>query len=358
MGSRNKGPDTPNIPVLPPEKEILDYVDKISGVETITVQGPDGKKRRVTQRLPRTPEEEKFYQEAGELLSQAISNIKTLSVHDPASVVDYQPFINTISSLNAERLQDLSGMSNFENIAQEVESFKRINTDLTMRAFDASERKMEESLAHRGVENSTEATEVRAAMARERAELLRETEFKSKMFGKDLQDRQIDTESRLFGLREQGRQGRLSESEADYNLQRQKAEDVESNRQRALDENRNVMDIASGIRGDDMERSRLGLAQAQNAISTFGAQSTDQMNRYNSSVNAANVNYNNQLNKFKNTPRSFGGRLLDTGMAIGGQAAGSYLGGRMSNFASGGSGAIGGSSARGSAFSQLQRVGR
>lgn len=359
MGSKRRPPEAPYIPPQPPAPELMDIIDKLAGIETITVTGADGKKRRITQKLPLTPQEQQINDQAENLLNQAITNIQTLYNYNPASVVNYKPFIEAFSGINKERMQDLSTIGNFKEIAEQVEQFKKLNTDLTMREFDIAERKTEENLARRGASDSTEAIATRAAMARERSLLAQQTNITSQNYGQDLKNRQLQTEGNLYGLREEGRRARLEEADAGYALERQKQDDLERIRQNSINENMSMMDVASGLKGNDLEKSRIGLATANHALSTFGVQASNQNQRDANNIARASANYNNQLGQFRNTPRSFGGKILDTAVAAGGQAAGAYLTRGASNLASGlgSSGSeIGGSSARGDAFRNLQRV--
>src|SRR5690349_3290619 len=143
MSSKSKSPTAPSLPPQPPAPELMDIIDEISGVQTITVTGPDGKKRRVTQRLPLTPQEKQILSQAEGLISQAVTNIQTLYSYDPSTVVNYQPFIQTFSNINTERMNDLAQIGNFKDIAEKVEQFRRINRDIAMTRFDENQRMTE-----------------------------------------------------------------------------------------------------------------------------------------------------------------------------------------------------------------------
>ena len=109
MGKLFRGrrpPEAPQMPAQQAAPELMDIVDELSGVQTITVTGPDGKKRRVTQRLPLTPQEEQTLNQAKNLMNTAVNNIQRLYKYDPASVANYQPFIQqmNIFQLLGERI--------------------------------------------------------------------------------------------------------------------------------------------------------------------------------------------------------------------------------------------------------------
>lgn len=86
-GGDDSPPPAPYYPPVPPKEELLDVIDHVTGTQAITVVGADGKKKRVVERLPRTPEEQKLYDEAGDLMNIAIVEIKKLSEYDPAAAL-------------------------------------------------------------------------------------------------------------------------------------------------------------------------------------------------------------------------------------------------------------------------------
>lgn len=346
MSSKSKSPTAPSLPPQPPAPELMDIIDEISGVQTITVTGPDGKKRRHTQRLPLTPQEKQILSQAEGLISQAVTNIQTLYSYDPSTVVNYQPFIQTFSNINAERMNDLAQIGNFKDIAEKVEQFRRINRDIAMTRFDENQRMAEESLSRRGLSRSTEANELRAAMAKERGLLEQELDVNAQNYGEDLTGRQLDREARVFNFRESGRQARLQEAEAGYELERQKADDLMAARQRYIEENKGVMDVANSLKGDT-QKANVGLAQSQNAISLFNAQANNQNQRYSSELSRIKSQYKMDMDAASRAKPSFGSRLRDIGMA----AAGAYTGGAIS-------GAMGGITPQAAGYSFGSRLWR
>lgn len=334
MGKLFRGRTPPQAPQLPAQQaapELMDVIDELSGVQTITVTGADGKKRRITQRLPLTPQEEQTLNQAKTLMNTAVNNIQRLYQYDPTSVVNYQPFIQAFSSINQERLGDLAQIGDFKDIAEKVQQFKAINQTLTMDAFDNQQRMTEENLARRGLQRSTEATENRAAMAKQRALLEQEVNVASENYGEDLQNRRLDREARTYAIREQGRNARLQEEEAKYNLEQQRVSDLENLRQNAINENVNMLNVGQGITGQDTQRAQLGLEGNRSAISMFGAQAANQNQRYANDVARMQGQHAMNMQQFKSTPARFGQQLRDLGLA----AAGSYLGGGFSGFGRG-----------------------
>lgn len=325
MGKLFRGrrpPEAPQMPAQQAAPELMDIVDELSGVQTITVTGPDGKKRRVTQRLPLTQQEEQTLNQAKTLINTAVNNIQRLYQYDPTSVVNYQPFIQAFSNINQERMHDLSQIGDFKDIAEKVQQFKTISQNIAMESFDNQQRMTEENLARRGLQRSTEATENRAAMAKQKALLEQEVNVASENYGEDLQNRRLDREARTYGIREEGRNARLQEAEAGYNLERQRVEDLENLRQNAINENVNMMGVGQSITGQDAQRSQLGLEGNRNAIAMFGAQAANQNQRYANDVARIQGQHSMNMQQFKSTPARFGQQLRDLGLS----AAGSYLG--------------------------------
>ena len=334
MGKLFRGrrpPEAEQMPAQQAAPELMDIVDELSGVQTITVTGPDGKKRRVTQRLPLTPQEEQTLNQAKTLMNTAVNNIQRLYQYDPTSVVNYQPFIQAFSNINQERLGDLAQIGDFKDIAEKVQQFKTINQTLTMDAFDNQQRMTEENLARRGLQRSTEATENRAAMAKQRALLEQEVNVASENYGEDLQNRRLDREARTYAIREQGRNARLQEEEAKYNLEQQRVSDLENLRQNAINENVNMLNVGQGITGQDTQRAQLGLEGNRSAIAMFGQQASNQNQRYANDIARRQGQHAMNMQQFKSTPARFGQQLRDLGLA----AAGSYLGGGFGGFGRG-----------------------
>jgi hypothetical protein len=330
---RRMPPQQPTLPTQPSPPELMDMIDEISGVQSVTVTGPDGRRRRITQRLPLTPQEQQTLNQAETLINQAVTNISTLYRYDPTAVANYQPFIQAFSDINNERMQDLAQIGNFKDIAEKVEQFKNISRDLSMREFDNKQRMSEENLARRGLQRSTQASEERAAMARERGLLEQQLEANATNYGEDLTARQLQREENLFSLREQGRQGRLQQAGTGYELERQRLADIESTRQNAINENMNMLDVGRVASGRE-ERARFGLAGNQTALNMFNSQAANQNQRFGNEIARIQGQYNMDSDRFSRTPASFGRQLADVGIALGGRAAGMAIGNAMGNISS------------------------
>jgi hypothetical protein len=313
----------------------MDVIDELTGVQTITVTGPDGKKRRVTKRLPLTPQEQQILSQADNLMAKALNNIETLYKYDPTSVANYQPFIQAFSDINNERAADLAQIGNFGDIANKVEAFRTMNTDLMNREFDRQERMGEEVLAKRGLQRSTMAAEQRAAMASERALATQQADVAANMYGEDLAQRQFNRENMLYDTREKCRVARLQQAELGYNLERQKIADVEQLRQQALAENQGWLNNAQQVKAAEQDRARLALAGGHLGLQTFQAQANDQNQRYQNDVNRVKNQYDIDLSRFKNTPATFGQKLTDLGLATAGEIGATYATGGLNQMGRG-----------------------
>lgn len=321
--SGNRGrPDVPTLPPQPAPQEMMDIIDEISGTQTVTVTGADGRKRRVTQRLPRTPQEQKMFEEAETLMSQAVSNIQALYQYDPASVADYQPFIQTFAEVNNERMADLARIGNFGDIANKVTQFKDMQRSLVAREFDKRERMAENNLAARGLGNSTQAAEEKAFMARDRALTEAEVDVNANMYGEDLAARQLNREMGAYQAQDVGRQSRLDKAGAEFEMARQKTADEEMRRQNAINENLTHIELGNNQRDIEFRRAQLGQggeALAQNATNSANANANA---RYTSNVNTLTNQYAMNLKAFNSRRPTFGQRLTDVGLAAVGKAAG------------------------------------
>lgn len=317
-----KGPVPPQLPAQPTPQEVDDIIDEISGVQSVTVTLPNGRKQRVIKRIRQTPEEEAMFKRANEIIARSVDNIQRLYQYDPTSVVNYQPFIETFSNINQERMNDLAQIGDFADIANKVNAFKTMSRGLADREFDIRSRMNDEMLAKRGLQDSTIAAENKAAMARERALFEQQAAHQAEAYGDDLMRRQLDRESGLYDIREAGRTGRLDQAQAAYTLERQKKEEEERNRQNLLNENQAMIATAQASRGDP-QASVLGLNLNNSAQNAAHNQNVVMNQRYNNEINRLGRQHQMDVDAFSRRPARFGRALLNTGL----QAAGTYFGG-------------------------------
>ena len=129
--SSSSPPPAPFLPPPPPPQEIMDVIDEVSGSKTVTATDPvTGKKIRLIQALPRSPEEQALYEEAGRLMDTAISELKRLYDYDPRQLVDFKPFIDTINTLNQERSEDMQKLTQIPDFTSYVNDFKTMQRSI------------------------------------------------------------------------------------------------------------------------------------------------------------------------------------------------------------------------------------
>jgi hypothetical protein len=309
-------PQAPQIQA-PPREEIMDFIDEISGTQTITVTGADGKKRRVTQQLPRTPEEEELYRAGQEITRNAVQNIQTLYKYDPASMIDFAPLIETFANINNERMHALAQVADIGNIEQDVADFKDMQRSLIDEQFAIKNRSNEETLAHMGRGTGTYAAESRAAMAKNETLARQQGDIQGSIYGEELAAKRLGRNKEAFNLQEMGRQGQLQSAEGKYALAKEHEADIERRRQRAIEENKGLMNVGSSITGADLAK-RVGGQTAQLAAQDFQMRSADSIHRYNADVNRQQTNYAMAMEDYKNQPPTFGEWALNTAGSIGG----------------------------------------
>lgn len=305
FGGNDSPPPAPAPPPPPPREELMDFFDEVGGVKSITVTGPDGKKRRVKQRLPRTPEEQRRYEVGEQMIAQSMQNIQELYQYNPGNVVDFAPLIQTFANIDEERMADLAGIANIGNIAESVQRFRDMHTSLNEERFRIENRELEESLARKGLSDSSAGREARAFAARDQGFLRQQADLMAENYGEDLASKRLARNSQTYALNETGREGRLRSAQGEYQLRRDQLSDIEARRQAAIAENTNNLNIGSGLVGQDLNKA-LGSQVDQLALGTFQAQNADSLNRYTAGVNAQNAAYDRQLGAYNSRPPSFG----------------------------------------------------
>jgi hypothetical protein len=323
-------PPAPYIPPPPPPQEILDVIDEVTGTQTITVVGADGKKRRMIQRLPRTPEEESLYQEAGRLMDKAIGEMKRLYDYDPSQLVHYAPFVETLNALNQERSEDMAALTKFPDFNGYVEEFKGMQKSIIDEEYRRESNRLEESLAHKGLSDSTTGREERNLLTRNSVLARQRAAAEAQMYGEQLKGADLANRANAFGLRETARQGRLSAAATEYDLQKDYAAQLGQQRNKALTHQARLYDVASGIRGADNSKAMATMAPNM-ALAEFGASNNNALNYYNADVGRITKQYGMELDAHKAQGPGFGQTLLHlggmAGMAMLGAPSSSVLGG-------------------------------
>lgn len=298
-------PPPPQLPPPPPPPEMMDIFDEIRGVQSVVVTGPDGKKRRVTSRMPQTPEEEQKSRMIGDLISSSMQNISQLYRYNPQSAVNYAPLIETFANLDRERMNSLARVADVGNIAEEVATFKQMQSELTDEHFSNLNRTNEAALIRSGVSNSSYAAESRASMARAHRLARLEGDAKASMYGEDIASKRLSRNKEAFGLEEMGRQGRMQTAQGKYALAKDYEADMERRRLQAIQEQKGMLDIGLGMQRNE-KNDLVGNNAAAESLATFNSQAGDSMNRYNADINRRVNQYNMSMTDSKAQPPSFG----------------------------------------------------
>ncbi len=316
FGGDDSSPPAPYYPPIPPKEELLDVIDHITGTQTITVTGPDGKKKRVIERLPRTAEEQKLYEDAGELMSKAIVEIKRLSAYDPAAVVDFAPFVNVMNDLNIERQADLAELSKLPDFNQYVSDFKAMEQTIIQEEFNKQANEASEYLNRRGYGDSTGAAELKTALASQKAKTLAQSKVNATMYGEQLKAADQTNRQNAFGFREQGRMGQLQNAQTEHQLKLDQYSQANAMRQQALQNQGGLFNVGAKIRGED-KSTAMATRAPELANTIFQQSNMDNLNRHNAHVNQINAQYQNQLSSYQNQQPSFGDFAMNAGLTVG-----------------------------------------
>lgn len=310
-------PEQQAIPNPPSEKEMMDFVNYVTGTQTVTVTGADGKRQRLTTKLPRTPEQQRAMEVGEDLLITSLEDIQKLYKYDPQSVVSYAPLIETVNNLNEETLQDLGGFANRGDIEQRKQQFREMNRTLVDEQFNRERMANEERLAHSGRGSGTYAAESRAAMARQQGLARAEGDARAVMGAEEYGAKRLATDSQAFGLRQGGRENTLGAAQTAYGLEKANEQDMEQRRMRAIQERGNQLKIGSDIVKYDDWKALQDRTQ-QDALNTYQAENNVQNQRYGMQVNAIQANNQSKMNEYNNRQSSFGEWAMGTAGKIGG----------------------------------------
>ena len=314
--SNDDPPQASYYPPIPPKEELMDVIDKISGTQTITVTGADGKKRRVMERLPRTPEEQKLFDDAGELMDKSIAEIKRLNEYNPAEVIDFAPFVNVMNDLNLERTNDIAELSKLPDFNRYVEDFKAMGNTILQEEFQRQENETQEYLNRRGYGDSTAAIESKAALGHHKARALNENNVNANLYGEQLKGADLTNRSNMYDLRERGRMGQLQRAEKEHQLKLEKKAQLDNARQTALQNQEGLFKIGAKIRGDDTATAMASRApELGNEI--FKNSNRESLERHNLNLNQINARYQNEMAAYNSRPPGFGDFLTSAGIGVG-----------------------------------------
>ena len=325
----SKPPAPPQLPPPPEPKEILDVIDELTGTEAITVKGIDGKQRRIIRKLPRTREEEALFRKGQEIMQGSLNRITELYRYDPASIIDFAPLVETFANINRERAENLAQIADFGNIEQDIGTFKRMQSDLMQERFLSDRNRLEESLAHKGLSDSTVGREERNLLNRSENQLRNQADLEALNFGESLADKRLNRNRNVFALQELDRENRLQAANQEYNLAQQRKADLEQMRQNAIAEQQNQFALASGLVNQDLNKTLNSRANTD-ALSQMQIANAAQNANYNANVNRLTQQHQMAMEAHKNRPMGFG----DFALKLGGLGAGAFVGNAMGGLGS------------------------
>ena len=311
----NDGPDIQKIPEFKNTAELMDVVNKYTGTQSVIVTGPDGKKRRVNEKLPYTPEEARKFELVGKMISTTLGNISTLYKYEPKSAIDFAPIIDVFANMSDERIASLSKVADFGNIQREVQEFKQMQDTAIREEYAIRNFQNDEALSHTGRSGGSYAVQSRANMQKNEIDALARSNVESTMYGEDLAAKRLGTNTNVYNLQESGRQGQLDSAMGQYGMLKQDEAEQEARRTGAIKENQNQLGIGMGVDKAELDRN-LQNTDAATSLNQYNMESNANIAGYNANVNAISANNRAAQEEYNNRPPGMGEILGN----IGGQA--------------------------------------
>ena len=252
MGRKSSPPPPPQLPPPPKEKPWQDFIDEVTGTQTIQITKSDGKKAIKRMSLPRSESEEQLYKMGEELMLGALNNLQTLYQTDPAAIVNFQPFVEAFANINderiaelqkvaqlsakrkdidaseytqlsgeiaQERIEDLNAITNLGNIQEQIQNMRKINNEILDYHAGLANQRLENSLIQRGHYDSTVGDAARAEFGRQQALARGQNEVMMQNQAEQMMDNRLNRNQQVFNLNEQGRMGRLQAGQDALNQQ-------------------------------------------------------------------------------------------------------------------------------------------
>jgi hypothetical protein len=177
MSKSKKPPASPAVQLQSAIADPPNIRDEISGVEVVTETDAHGNKRRTARRLPRSTEDQAYFDKTQQIRQATLTAIERLSAIDPATAEEFYPLVQSYQSL--------------------------MDTDLTKAAGKARSN-MESDLATAGLSNSSSGAALRAALARNEMEARQGIAHQARLFAEEIKDRFIARQMGLHGLADEG----------------------------------------------------------------------------------------------------------------------------------------------------------
>ncbi|WP_440682146.1 hypothetical protein [Cysteiniphilum halobium] len=248
-------PKQPEFQTLLDEQELLDVIDEIAGTQTVTVKGENGKRMRKISRLPRTDQEEQYYQQGQNLIGKALNNLSQLFENKPEAVVDFKPVIDTFAKLNDERVADLAKRPGLEGINQYVNEFRDYQRNILDDVFTQHKMQQESQLAQSGHYNSTAGHAHRAYMAKQEGLARQQADINARTYGEDIMAKRQQNFNTEYAANEQARKGQLDQALQQYTLAQQQKQDKDTNNAMQLQNALNQLQTGYTLTGQDLQKA-------------------------------------------------------------------------------------------------------
>jgi hypothetical protein len=119
-----------------------------------------------------------------------------------------------------------------------------------------------------------------------------------------------------FDAREKGRLSQFQQAQTEHQLKLDRKNQMDANRQQALQNQGGMLSIGSGIQAAD-KNAALGNQVVNNSNQLFQMQNADSMNRYTAGINAQQLNFQNEMARHNAKGPSFMDSMLGIGGTLG-----------------------------------------
>lgn len=325
---KHSPPPAPRFSRPPPPKEFVNFIDKETGASLESGTNPvTGKKERVFQYAPRSPQKEEAYQKSSKITNDILNEIDWLKNNEPDSIIDVNNYIRFFDTIKNNRNQDLIELTQRPDIDKYINEFKEAEIRILDDNFAKYEAEVMEDLRARGYGNSSFAAETRASLAYQKSKALQELHRDALKYGYDSADREIDRNTNLYNIREAGRVGQIGAEEAKYGLEKENIESQINKHQRSITNRAGLFEMAQSILDKDFKQRMTGAQLVGNqGLSEMQAENNAQYSAYNAEINSQKLQHDMDMNVYNNTPPSFMEKLVDTGITVGGAMMGGPAG--------------------------------
>jgi hypothetical protein len=258
---RNSAPDYQQAPPPPKMEDMMDVIDNVNGVQSITRKGVGGKSQRVIERLPRTREEEMLYNEYGRLMAESMRNIQNLSAIDPNAALNFAPYVNAVRGLNEERAADIARLVQMPDFQQFTQQFRDMEQTAIREQYRDLRNSKQSQLAGMGYGmDSTAWANVDAAINAEEAKAMRGLDVRAQQVGQEFAKGELQNRILGYNLGEEARGGRRQAALDVLGAEREQLAERELNREKRMQEQAGVFKVAAGMRGEDQTKAMQSVA--------------------------------------------------------------------------------------------------